>query len=94
MSSLDITETSTGVRFTVYVQPNASRSEVVGLRGTALKVRLQAPPVDGAANKEVIRLLAKALDIPRSSIRIAAGEAARLKRVEVPLDEEEARARL
>ena len=59
-----------------------------------LEMRVAAPPVDGAANKEVIKLLAKALDIPRSSIRIAAGEAARLKRVEVPLDEEEARARL
>jgi uncharacterized protein (TIGR00251 family) len=59
-----------------------------------LEVRVAAAPADGAANEEVIRLLAKALDIPKSSLAIVSGQTARLKRIEIPLDETEARARL
>jgi uncharacterized protein len=67
----------------VYVQPRASRSEVVGMHGTALKVRLHAPPVDGAANEALVRLLAESLGIPRRAVRIVAGAAARAKTVEM-----------
>jgi uncharacterized protein (TIGR00251 family) len=59
-----------------------------------LAVRVAAAPTDGAANEEVIRLLAKALGAPKSSIRIVSGESSRLKRIELPLDEAEIRARL
>jgi uncharacterized protein (TIGR00251 family) len=59
-----------------------------------LEVRVAAAPTDGAANEEVIRLLAKALGAPKSSIRIVSGESSRLKRIELPLDEAEIRARL
>ena len=59
-----------------------------------LEVRVAAPPADGAANEEVIKLLAKSLDLPRSSLAIVSGHAARLKRIEVPLDDEQVRARL
>ena len=59
-----------------------------------LEVHVAAAPADGAANQEVIRLLAKALGVARGSIRIASGETARLKRLEVPLSDEEIRARL
>ena len=72
-----------GVRFAVHVQPRASRSEVVGVHGDALKVRLQAPPVEGAANEALIRFLAEALSVRRDAVRILAGRSSRAKVVEV-----------
>lgn len=72
-----------GVRFTVRVQPRASRSEVVGVRGNALKLRLAAPPVDGAANDELVGLLAAELGVPRRAVRIVSGISSRSKTVEV-----------
>ena len=59
-----------------------------------LEVRVAAAPADGAANDEVIRLLAKALGIPKSSVAIVSGQAARLKRLELPLDEQGIRGKL
>ena len=56
-----------------------------------LEVRVAAAPADGAANEEVIKLLAKALGVPKSSLAIVSGQSARLKRVEVPLGESEIR---
>ena len=78
-----VTQRGTAVRFTVRVQPRASRSEVAGLHGDALKVRLAAPPVDGAANEALVRLLAELLDVPRRAVRIEGGHASRSKLVEV-----------
>ena len=69
--------------FNVRVVPRASRSEIVGDHGGALRVRLAAPPVDGAANEELIRILARALRVSRASIAIVAGSTSKLKRVEV-----------
>jgi uncharacterized protein len=71
------------VRFSVRVQPRASRSEVIGVRGDELKVRLAAPPVDGAANDALIELLAKAFAVRRGAIRILAGHGSRSKFIEV-----------
>jgi uncharacterized protein YggU (UPF0235/DUF167 family) len=59
-----------------------------------LELRVAAAPADGAANDEVIKLLAKALDLPKSSLVVVSGHAARLKRIEIPLDEAEIRARI
>lgn len=59
-----------------------------------LEVRVAAAPTDGAANDEVIKLLAKALDLPKSSLAIVSGQTARLKRIELPLTEAEIRARI
>ena len=53
-----ISETKTGVRLAIQVQPRASRTELAGIHGDALRIRLAAPPVDGAANEELIRFLA------------------------------------
>ena len=55
----------------------------MGAHGGALRVRLQAPPVDGAANEALIELLAEALGVPRRSVRIVAGTASRSKTVDV-----------
>jgi uncharacterized protein len=71
------------VRIAVHVQPRAARSEIIGQHGTALKVRLQAPPVGGAANEALVRLLAEALGVPRGSVRVVAGATSRTKTVEV-----------
>jgi len=71
------------VRFAVRVQPRASRSEIVGLQGDALKVRLSAPPVDGAANEALIELVADELGVSRRAVRIISGESSRSKVVEV-----------
>jgi uncharacterized protein (TIGR00251 family) len=71
------------VRVSVHVQPRATRSEIVGLHGAALKVRLQAPPVDGAANEALVTLLAERLGVARRSVRVIAGTTSRTKTVEV-----------
>jgi len=71
------------VRVSVHVQPRATRSEIVGLHGAALKVRLQAPPVDGAANEALVTLLAERLGVTRRAVRVVAGASSRAKTVEV-----------
>jgi uncharacterized protein (TIGR00251 family) len=71
------------VRFAVHVQPRASRSHIGGLHGDALKVRLQAPPVDNAANEALVDLLAVELGVPRRVVRIVSGATSRAKVVEI-----------
>lgn len=68
-----------GVRLRVRVQPRASRTEVAGLHGEAVKIRICAPPVDGAANKELVAFLSKRVGIPKGAIEITAGETGRQK---------------
>jgi uncharacterized protein len=70
-------------RVAVHVQPRARRTEAAGMHGDAVKVRLAAPPVDGAANEELIRFVAERLGVPRSAVRIAAGSASRRKVIAV-----------
>lgn len=70
-----------GAILTVHVQPNASRTECVGVHGDALKIRLAARPVDGAANDELVRFIADRCSIPRKQVQIRAGIEARLKRL-------------
>ena len=83
MTGLRTTEVAGGVRFGVRVQPRASSAGVTGLHGDALKVRVHAAPVDGAANEAVVDVLAAALEVPRSAIRIVSGASSRTKVVEV-----------
>ena len=71
-----------GVRFEVRVQPRASRSEIVGEQEGALRVRLAAPPVEGAANDALIELLADLLNIPKRDIRIVTGTTSKRKIIE------------
>lgn len=70
-----------GVRLRVRVQPRASRTEVAGLHGGAVRIRLRASPVDGAANEALVRFLADALGVPRSAVTITAGMSGRSKTV-------------
>ena len=78
-----IRELPDGVELTLYIQPRASRTEVIGPHGDALKLRLAAPPVDGEANEELVRFLAKALHVPKSAVMIVSGATGRRKVVRV-----------
>ncbi len=90
--ALNIEQRGGVVRVAVRAQPRASRNEIVGEHGGALKVRLAAPPVEGAANEELVRFLARTLSVPASAVRIVAGERGRNKIVEVDgLDAESVR---
>ena len=70
-----------GVRLAVVVTPRASRTELAGVAGGRLRVRVAAPPVDGAANEELVRFLAQHLGLARSAVALAAGAAGRRKTV-------------
>ena len=65
------------------MQPRASRDEVVGPHGEALKIRISAPPVAGAANKHLLKFLAKKLQIAKSQMSIAAGATSRAKSIAI-----------
>jgi len=66
-------EDSTGVTFAVRVVPRASRSEVAGLHDGALRIRVAAPPVEGAANRELVKFLAKRFKVAQSAISLVSG---------------------
>lgn len=83
MSAFPVTPREGAVRFAVRVQPRASRAGVDGVHGDALRVRVHAPPVDGAANDAVIAVLADALRVAKRDVRIVSGEGSRSKVVEV-----------
>lgn len=74
-----------GCRLRIHVQPGAARSEVAGRHGDALKLRIAAPAVEGAANAALIEYLAKRLKLARREVTIAQGEKSRRKIVRVPL---------
>ncbi len=70
-----------GVTINVYVQPRASKNEVVGLQGDELKLRLTSPPVEGAANKLCREFLAKLLGVAKGRVSLVAGDKSRHKRL-------------
>jgi uncharacterized protein (TIGR00251 family) len=78
-----ITAATGGVRIAVQVQPRASRTEYAGRLGDALKVRIAAPPVDGEANDELVRFLARHLGVARGTVTIESGATGKRKRVRV-----------
>ncbi len=90
-----IAATTGGVLIDVRVIPRAKRSGVDGERGDAVLVRLQSPPLDGAANSELVDVLAAALGVAKRDVEIVAGERSRQKRVKVTgIDAATAKARL
>ncbi len=80
---IDCLEKDGKLSFTVRVVPRASRSEIVGEFDGALRVRLAAPPVEGAANEELIRMLAGSFGLPRAAVEIVTGHSSRVKQVKV-----------
>jgi uncharacterized protein len=90
-----IIATATGSRLRLRVQPRASRDEVAGLHGDAVRIRLTAPPVDGAANEALLRFLSRQLQVARGALSLAGGRTGRSKLVDVAgIAPEEAAARL
>ncbi len=67
----------------VHVQPRARKTEIVGMHGDAVKIRLQSPPVDGAANEELIRLLSKKLGVRRADVELIGGASSHRKRIRI-----------
>jgi uncharacterized protein (TIGR00251 family) len=76
-----VRDSKDGVVLTVHVLPKASKTACVGIYGDALKIRVAAPPIDGAANEELVRFLASELSVPPSAVRIESGAGGRHKRV-------------
>jgi len=74
-----VAPTREGVRLRFRVQPRAARTELTGLHGSEIRVRLAAPPVDGAANDALIRFVAERLGVARTRVAITAGQTARSK---------------
>ena len=70
-----------GFLISVYIQPRAAKNAVAGLHDQALKIRLTAPPVDGAANKMCLQFLAKQLKVPKSALQIESGHSSRRKTI-------------
>ena len=80
---IEVKEQDGAVRFTVRVQPRASRDAIEGEWQGALKIRVTAPPVEDCANEACRRLLAGHLNIPVSAVRILGGERSRTKKIEI-----------
>ena len=92
---ISIADSKTGVTFPVKVHPRAKKNALTGEIGDALKVSLAAPPIEGRANEACISFFAKILNLPRSSITIAAGHNSRKKLIRVTgLTAEQVRERL
>lgn len=80
---MDILKNDSSITFSVRVIPRASRSEIVGEHDGSLKTRLAAPPVDGAANAELIKLFARKFNVSKSDIEIIGGETSKNKRIKI-----------
>jgi uncharacterized protein (TIGR00251 family) len=83
-----------GIVFNVFVQPRSSKNKIVGVHGGALKVKVTAPPVEGAANKMCLKFLAKCMATPSFRLEIISGQNSRTKRIllrseQVPVSEKE-----
>ncbi|MFH0998403.1 MAG: DUF167 domain-containing protein [Pseudomonadota bacterium] len=74
-------ETAQGIVIKIYVQPRSSRNRIIGLHGDSLKIAIQAPPVDDAANRMCIEFLSKCLNLPRSAVEMISGHTSRMKRI-------------
>lgn len=81
--SIQISEQEEAVIVNVRVIPRASKSEIVGIYDGALKIRISAPPVDGAANAEIVRFLSKTFGVSKSDVFILSGETSKNKRIKI-----------
>lgn len=88
-NNLQVSKHKNGVTFKVKVIPNSSCSKIVEITEEYIKIKLNSPPIENKANKETIILLAKFLNIPKSSIEILFGDKNKLKTFWVPISEEE-----
>ena len=80
---LSIQKTDDGVIFKIKVQPGAAKNEILGVQEDALKIRINAPPVKGKANRALIDFLAEKLEVRKSEIEILSGHRSRIKKIRV-----------
>jgi uncharacterized protein len=80
---IDIFQKDGGIIFTIRAVPRASKTEIIGHLGGAVKVRVASPPVDGAANAELIKLFAKTLGIAKSDVEIVSGQTSKTKQIRI-----------
>jgi uncharacterized protein len=80
---INFTEKDNAIIFAVRIISRSSRSEIVGEYNGALKVKLNSPPVDGEANKELIALLAKTFRVSKSDVEIISGQTSKIKQVKI-----------
>lgn len=78
---MNIVQDSRGCILNVWVQPRASKNELVGLHGACLKVKLAAPPVENKANEELVHYLRELLQVPAANVQIIAGKKSRKKTI-------------
>lgn len=78
-----VESTESGVRIRIYASPKAHKSRIVGLHDGRLKVQLAAPPVDGRANQELIRLLARWAGVPKQRVELVRGASGKRKTVSI-----------
>lgn len=84
MQAVEILENPQGIRLRIFLQPKASRDQIVGLHDSELKIAITAPPVDGAANAHLLKYLSKLFKVPKSSIVLEKGELQRHKQIWIP----------
>lgn len=84
MQAAEFCENPQGLRLRVFLQPKASRDQIVGLHDNELKIAITAPPVDGQANAHLLKYLSKLFKVPKSSIVLEKGELQRHKQIFVP----------
>ena len=80
---IQCSETAGDLIFAVRVVPRASKSAIIGEHDGALKIKLNAPPVDGAANAELIKILAKTFSVPKNAVEIVGGQTSKSKKVKI-----------
>jgi uncharacterized protein (TIGR00251 family) len=76
---IPVTEKDGALRFEVHAKPKAKKTAILRARAEAVEIAIAAPPVDGAANEELIRFLSKLLGVPKKSVKIVRGESSPLK---------------
>ncbi|MEC4728234.1 DUF167 family protein YggU [Shewanella sp. D64] len=78
-----VTKQQDDLLLNLYIQPKASRDQIVGVHGEELKIAITAPPVDGKANAHLTKFLSKAFKVPKGNIKILKGEQGRHKQVKI-----------
>lgn len=84
MQAVEILENPSGLRLRIFLQPKASRDQIVGLHDNELKMAITAPPIDGAANAHLLKFLSKLFKVPKSTIILEKGELQRHKQLFIP----------
>lgn len=84
MQAVEMLENPQGIRLRIFLQPKASRDQIVGLHGEELKIAVTSQPVEGQANAHLLKFLSKLFKVPKSVIVLEKGELQRYKQIFIP----------